>query len=222
MKNLMEYDEWSKNILFDMAFARKVASKLNREIITYLDSGSYGSAYRIDSYQVMKITTDKNEAQTANTLVGKNNKYIVNYFHVYELKSNVIETPIYLLIMEYLISLKDNLSYLTLRKFLDFFAFNYKYKEEFFIHNNFNNKYLEHFIEDYFNQCKDDCLERSEIENNIEKLKKIAIETKQYNIYPVDVHSGNLGFRVVDGDLIYFDLGNNKNYIETEIKKIQI
>lgn len=223
MEKLLMFNEWFVNKktiqrgLFDIKFARLISDKINKEIITHLDDGSYGSAFKISGYKVMKITTDEKEAYTANMLIGENTNYLVKYDAVYEIVGSNINTPSYVLIMEYLLPIKNN----KLKDFLNCFAFNYEYQYEFFNQNKFDDDHIEEFIKMYENECED-CIYRFEIFDILEHLKNIAIETKKYNIFPVDIHSGNLGFRSVENDLIYFDLGDNKNYIKKELKKIKI
>ena len=164
----------------------------------------------------MKITTDKREAFTANMLIGENTNNIVKYYEVYELVSSELKKPTYVLIMEYLITLVEYSE--AVRDFFDYFAVNYN-QEDFFKYNEFHPSYINYFKTKYFDECKI-CLTEKQVDSYIEKLKHIAIETKKYNIYPVDVHSGNIGFRVVNEELIYFDVGINENYTEIELKKI--
>lgn len=86
MKKMYCFEEWQTSQItssrYNMEFVRNVARKFNRDIINYIDTGSYGSAYRIDGYKVMKITTDEREAFTANKLIGEKTKNIVRYYEV--------------------------------------------------------------------------------------------------------------------------------------------
>ncbi len=220
MERLCCFESWQiqkKNVInYKINFVRNIAKKINRDIINYIETGSYGSAYRIDGYNVMKITTDKREAFTAYSLIGENTKNIVKYYEVYELESSKLTVPTYVLIMEFLITLLEYGE--NVREFFDYFSANYN-QEDFFKYNEFSPTYLRYFKGEYFKNCEN-CLSEEQVDESIEKLKNIAIDTKKYNIYPVDVHSGNVGFRIINGDLIYFDVGINENYDEVELKKI--
>jgi len=201
---------------YTMEFARKIAKKINRDFINYIDTGSYGSAYRIDGYKVMKITTDEREAFTANRLIGKDTNNIVEHYEVYQLECSDIEKPTYVIIMEFLITLDEYSK--NIRDFFDYFSANYNF-EDFFKYNDFSTQSIKYFKNKYFKEC-DNCILDNQVDENVEKLKKIAIDTKRHNIYPVDVHSGNLGFRIVGADLIYFDVGVNDNFSKVNLKKI--
>lgn len=220
MKKMFCFEEWQTYQItssrYSMVFARNVASKINRDVINYIDAGSYGSAYRIDGYKVMKITTDEREAFTANRLIGENTENLVRYYEVYELESLKITKPTYVIIMEFLITLFEYPQ--NVRDFFDYFSVKYN-QEDFFKYNNFIDSEIIKFKDNYFEECSN-CLTEKQVFENIEKLKKIAIDTKKYNIYPVDAHSGNFGFRIIDKDLIYFDVGVNKNYTKTKLEKI--
>ena len=81
---------------------------------------------------------------------------------------------------------------------------------------------LEDRIHYYKRNNLDNLLDDSKIQQYIYNLKCIAYDTKMLGIYPIDIHSGNLGSKVVDGDLIYFDIGANKNYSVEPIDSIII
>lgn len=133
-----------------------------------------------------------------------------------KLESSILEKPTYVIIMEFLITLFEYAQ--NIRDFFDYFSANYD-QEDFFKYNEFLPSSLKYFKDKYFKECRN-CITENQFDENIEKLKKIAIDTKKYDIYPVDVHSGNLGFRIINQDLIYFDVGVNENYTKTELEKI--
>ena len=220
MEKLQCFELWQteqyNSSRYSMEFARKIAKEIDKDIINYIDAGSYGSAYRIDGYKVMKVTTDISEAMTAYSLIGENTNNIVKYFDVYELVDSTLKKPTYVIIMEYLITLLEYSD--AVKIFFDYFAANH-IKIDFFRDNIFSQKTIDNFKNLYFVEVGSHITEK-EVDNNINKLKNVAIEVRAYNIYPVDVHSGNLGFRIIDEDLIYFDVGNNENYEKVELKKI--
>jgi len=220
MEKLYLFEDWQTkqhiSSRYTMEFARKVAKKLNLDIISYIETGTYGSAYKVDGYKVMKITTDQSEAFTAYNLIGENTKHIVKYYEVYELISSELIKPTYVIIMEYLITLLEYSE--NVRAFFDYFSAEVNF-ESFFKKDTFNTPQVEYFKSKYFKNCNN-CLSEEEVDKYIDKLKEIVKDTMKYDIYPVDIHSGNLGFRVIDEDLIYFDVGVNENYTEVDLKKI--
>jgi len=222
MRKSQQFEEWQiqqkTSSVYTMTFARNVAKKINRDIISYLDSGSYGSAYKVNGYKVMKITTDEHEAFTANNLIGENTRNIVKYNEVYKLSHKKLTKPTYVIIMEYLITLFEYDK--NVRDFYDYFSVKVDF-EFFFKCGNFDQHQIDIFKFNYFKDCKK-CLTEEQVDFNLKKLNDIAKESRKYNIFPVDVHSGNLGFRIIDGDLIYFDVGINENYMKSELPKIEM
>lgn len=200
-------------------FARKVANKLDYELINYIDSGSYGTAFKISKFRVLKLTTDISEVYTAKMLVGKKPEYIVNYYDVKKLECTYLDTDLWALTMDFVFAIRDGDP--KNKSFFDFFSFNFGEKED-FSKNIFNEDYTQHFIEKYKNHSKENSIPDSKINKNFQELKKLSIEAGELGIYPLDVHSGNLGYKFVDTNLVYFDVGVNKNYKVTPIENLVI
>lgn len=192
-----------------MEFARKIADKLGYEVISYLDSGSYGSAFKITKLKVLKLTTDTREVYTAKMLMNKNTEQIVKYYEVKKIESIFLKSDLYALVMNYVFPLGE-----VNKIFFNFFG-------KIFEKNIFNQKMIDDFIEQY---KKENVITLSdeEIEKNLKELKLLIIEAKKLGIYPLDIHSGNLGYKFVDSKLLYFDVGINTNYKVVPIEKILI
>jgi len=200
-------------------FARKIANKLDYELINYIDSGSYGAAFKISKFRVLKLTTDVSEVYTAKMLIDKKPEHIVNYYDVKKIECIYLDTDLWVLIMDYVFSVRDGDPKNKL--FFEFFNFNFGEKEDFY-KNIFNEDYIQQFIEKYKNYSKENSISDSKISKNFQELKKLSIEADDLGIYPLDVHSGNLGYKFVDTNLVYFDVGVNKNYKIVPIEKIII
>ena len=190
-------------------FARKIADKLGYEVISYIDFGTFGSAFKITKFSVLKLTTDIREVYTAKMLLNKEPEHIVNYHNVKKIESEFLQNDVYALIMDYVFSIKDGES--KNKNFFDCFTYNFDDQEDFFKNNIFNQKHINTFINEYKEKYKNG-LSDEQINKNIQELMELAMEAKQLNIYPLDVHSGNLGYKFVDTNLVYFDVGVNKNY----------
>jgi len=204
--------------LTQIEFARKVANKLNYELISHIGCGANGSAYKLTSQRVLKLTTDINEVYTANRLIGDTSNYIVKYYDVKNIESKYLIGNLYAIVMDYLFILTDTKSC----TFFDYFLNNFNEQENFFQKNIFNTDQIDNRIHYYKRNNLDNLLDDSKIQQYIYNLKCIAYDTKMLGIYPIDIHSGNLGSKVVDGDLIYFDIGANKNYSVEPIDSIII
>jgi len=199
-------------------FARKIADKMGYELISYIDSGSYGAAFKISKFRVLKLTTDISEVYTAKMLINKKPEHIVNYYDVVKVESEYLQSDLYAIIMDFVFSIRDGDH--KNKKFFEFFSFHFGERED-FIKNIFNEDYIQQFIQEYKDYTKD-ALDDKKINKNIQELKKLAVESEELGIYPLDVHSGNLGYKFVDTNLVYFDAGANKNYRVVTIEKIII
>lgn len=201
-------------------FARKIADKLGYELITYIDSGAYGAAFKITKFRVLKLTTDVREVYTAKKLIGKNPEHIVNYYDVKKIESPFLKSELYAIVLDYVFSITEG--NIKNKKFFDYFTFNYEHLKEFFKNLDFNSDYIDIFIDRYKDWSKNDVLPDQQIEKNIQELKQIAIEANELDIYPLDIHSGNFGYKFVNCNLVYFDVGMNKNYKIIPIDTIKI
>lgn len=199
-------------------FARKIANELGYELISYLDSGGYGAAYKITRFRVLKLTTDIREVYTAKMLMNKNTNFIINYYDVKKIESKYLQSELYSLIMDFVFCVKDGEQ--RNRIFYDYFGFNYPDKKAFFLRNDFSDVSL--FLEKYNSDKSILHLPKELIQKNILDLQNLAIETKKIGIYPIDIHSGNVGYKYLDKSFVYFDVGINQNYTVLPIGKLII
>jgi hypothetical protein len=72
--------------------------------IKFLSSGMYGNAYKIDDNRVLKITTDKTEANSVSDLVE--NDSIVKYYSINQYKLN--NEFVYIIVMDYVLPILDH------------------------------------------------------------------------------------------------------------------
>lgn len=197
-----------------MEFARKIADKLGYEVINYIDFGTFGSAFKITKFKVLKLTTDIREVYTAKMLMDKKTEHIVNYYDVKKIESPFLKTELYAIVMDYVFSLKDGNK--KNKFFFDFLDQNFTdFEKDIFDQNLINN------IVDKYKKGSD-IISDKQIEKNLKELKQLALEAKELGIYPLDIHSGNLGYKFVDSKLLYFDVGVNTNYKIVPIEKIII
>jgi len=92
-KNLKPYHPYgSKTIQISKIELQDICKKLelDENQIKFITSGSFGNAYEYGE-QVLKITTDKREAEMAWNLIGVDNPGIVRYYGVwrYKIKSKI-------------------------------------------------------------------------------------------------------------------------------------
>ena len=180
----------------------KIAKKLNVRLIKKLGMGSFGIAYLVDNDKVIKVTSDKNEAENARKLIDQDLIHFLNYHDVFEITLDGMDfsTPddsmrdvkfseLYFILMDYVKPLsKDDKEKWSIL-FQDYF--HYSTNDELFLDNVYFEfgdsgvKYFETFVK-----------QRSEF----------LEEGAYYNIEFVDAHQDNLGIRK-DGTLVYFDVG---------------
>lgn len=113
MKNILTYNNFINEEIghlerhyFQNSYVSKIANKLGYELLYFIDSGTQGVAYRLEGNKVMKITTDKNEFMVANKLKKKPLKRISDVYETFRIKGY----DIYIIILEYLEPLSDEVS----------------------------------------------------------------------------------------------------------------
>lgn len=191
----------------------KVASWYYDEYhITFLGSGSYGSAFRINNTdnRVLKITTDHNEAANISYLVKKVNvKGIVEYHDIHKVRVYVdgeIVATVYSVIMEKLYDISDMESTVYRLLFNEYFKnkggiidlYNYLSKlrinctwEEF---KKLNPNKVNIFISKHKAEVsKYDIKEVKRLANiYYEDIMGLVSSVLKYNLSLTDVHSGNI------------------------------
>jgi len=114
---------YTKRININKIELRDICELMNLsfEDLNFLASGSFGNAYKIGD-KVLKITTDKAEAQSVSKLLGKNIKFIVKYYSVkmYKLKNEYV----YIILMDYVQTItdfiKNNIPYKRHESYINF------------------------------------------------------------------------------------------------------
>lgn len=201
----------------------QIAEKLGEEIIQFIGSGAYGYTYATKSGKILKITSDKKEANVAYKLAKNRNwmKYIVNFYNVGRVeitnKIDYLDSNIYewYILMDYLNGLteKEELA-------IDPYQGLIQYKSDFY--KNITDKEA---VMDHLNFYFDESDEANRIASNgynPQEIKKLAInfypmivniakELKKHKIQSTDFHSQNIGWDANRKNLVLFDLGGNYN-----------
>ncbi len=77
---------------------------LGYDIVSYIDSGKNGVAYKLSNGHVLKITFSKKEAISSNSLVGKKLNFHADIYNVKQLR----DEPLYIIEKEYLDEIPEN------------------------------------------------------------------------------------------------------------------
>lgn len=70
---LLHKDEYIKKILTENGYT----------IIRSLSGGYFGHTYELEGNKICKVCYDRDEIKTVNLLIGKNNKYLINYYDTF-------------------------------------------------------------------------------------------------------------------------------------------
>ncbi|MFW6272973.1 MAG: hypothetical protein ACOC2U_04245, partial [bacterium] len=185
--------------------ANEIAEKEGFQQPKYIESGSFGHAYSINSH-ILKITTDKSEALENVKLLGKRLNRIAQPLNVYSIKSKTENIPeLYGIVLERLKTDCDDfykkfqrLSYVVVNilgyKLGDFFEYYFMGDKGMDIDNE---KVMQYFKKnpsdfEYFNA-----------------LLEIQKELKSHGVNSKDfLNPCNLGYKE-DGTIAYFDIGNS-------------
>ena len=213
MEYLLEYREykklksnyWTKRISISKIQLEDICNKLNipSSKIKFLSSGKYGNAYKVGNDKVLKITTDKTEANTISNIIYSNinNKSIVKYYSINQYKLN--NQYVYIIVMDYLTPIMDYIKQKTDKDYYDFL-----------------NLLLDIIYEKWMNISKSDFIDSIEDYYSIDKLPKFSKELidKIWKIYSdlkylekcPDLHIGNLGINK-NNDILLFDFNDLKS-----------
>mgnify|MGYP003563412001 FL=1 len=166
--------------------------------IKFLSSGKYGNAYKIDD-KVLKITSDKTEANSISNLISSNisNKSIVKYYSInrYKLGSEWV----YIILMDYLTPIMD---YINNSNYYDFTTTICN-----IIYDNWDEMSILEFneyIEEIYSLNKLPKLAK----NIISKFWKLYNDLKYLKKCP-DLHYNNLGIDK-NGNIVLFDFTDFK------------
>jgi hypothetical protein len=81
MKYLKKFNE---RLLHKEEYIKKLLTNNGYTPIKSLSGGSFGHTYELEGEKICKICYDRDEIETANILVGKKSKYLVNYYDVFK------------------------------------------------------------------------------------------------------------------------------------------
>lgn len=169
--------------------------------VKYITAGKYGNAYKIDD-KIIKITTDKAEAEDVYNLINSNRDYssvIVDYYDIFRYKIRGIEY--YVILMDYVIPLE---TYIKKIKNTDQdILVTYLYELTEVIYSNWENI---NSIDDFDEKFQYDVPD-SGFQNFIfHEIWRIFITLKRkFKIsQPIDIHPGNMGL-TSDNKLVLFD-----------------
>lgn len=208
--------------------------------ITFLGSGAYGTAFRInnEANRVLKITTDHNEAANVSFLVKKTDiKGIVEYHDIHAVEVTTITDgensgvlTIYSIIMEKLYDISNmerDIFQFMLGKYFKI-GYNTKINLNYDIHKSiipctwkefleFNPNKVDEFIEmtdDYFTN-KYNIVEVKELANMYyEDILGMIWSVMKYDLELHDVHMGNVR-KTEDGHMKIIDVGGNSDVNKT-------
>ena len=194
------------------SIANQVAQKYNYGMPKYIDSGVFGAAYDIGNNMVLKVTSDRSEANENLELIGKPLKYIAEPYKVFSVKPKSGETEIYVIILE-----KLRTDPTEFRRLLDRmnFAFGKIMGIKF-------SDVVDHYVHGYdYDDGVDEAKVEKYMSKNPEDAKyfqgtlKIAEEVKHYGIESMDyLNSNNLGYKK-DGSLGFFDVGFGNYFFQS-------
>lgn len=229
MKQILELLD-SSNSLINIRI-REIAEDLGEEIDSFLGSGAYGYAFKTKSSKVLKITSDRNEANIAYKLAKSKNwiKCLVNYYNVGKIKPtkfiNYRDINMYewYILMDYTEPLTKNEEdavhcYITIMQ----------YNQDFYKHILDKEKVIK-YINSKYEQDSHEYIRALSNEKDPEKIKQIAIdiypkivkiakELKKHNIPETDFHGGNVGWDKDHENLILYDLGGYTKNIKNDTK----
>ena len=195
----------------------------------YLNSGAFGDAFVVISPEgdekVLKITHEAHEARSANYLRKKPiTKHIINYYDVREIIYDK-DTTFYSLIMDRVDNIpdiydSDPFLYDVISELLEAAP----YWDEFGWDINRENtkkkivENLKKWDRDGMSEIVDKYMDDlSDMQKEAKKLFSGYVD----NLFDLDLHIGNLGINV-DGDLVFFDIGNSFKESKFDLKPIII
>lgn len=187
--------------------ATQVAQQYNYETPEYIGQGLFGVAYNIGNNMVLKVTSDRSEANENMELIGKQLKYIAEPYRVFAIKPESGETKYYVIILE---KLKTDIAYFKAMVDRMNFAFgkimgsNYADVVDYYVNGDkvgvIDPNVDEEKIKKYMARNPKD----AEFFN---KILKIGEEVNKYGLESTDyINPNNLGYKP-DGTLGFFDVG---------------
>ena len=199
--------------------ANVVSQKYNYGNPKYIGSGNFGVAYDNGNDLILKVTSDKSEANENLMLIGKQLKYIAQLYKVFSVKSKSTDKEIYVIILE---KLKTNpAEFKAIKDRMDFafskiLGFNYPDVVDYYVNGpspglDVDSEKVDKYL---LRNPKD-----AEFFNDI---LKIGNEVKNYGIESMDyINPLNLGYKK-DGNLGFFDVGFGNPYFKANYKPEEI
>src|SRR3990167_4423653 len=213
VKRVVDLDSPQQRMLLAEEFADVLVRNLKVCEVTILGAGMYGAAASLPGFKVLKLTTDEGEADASSKLIGQRLTNVVSFYSAHRLEGKkVINT-----FLEQ--SGARNICVLTLERLdrigLGKAAFDRTLGE---IVDRVKGKYRLYPTEldsldprDYEMDMKRASLEIQEQLSVLGKpFNEIAhglAELRSFEIYAVDVHSNNVGYRTRDRAYKIFDIG---------------
>ena len=199
---------------------KEIAEELGEELESFLGSGAFGYAFKTKSGKVLKITSDRNEANIAYKLAKKKNwiKCLVNYYNVGKISPSKmmnyrdINTYEWYILMDYTEPLtKDEENavhcYISTMQYQQDFYKNILDKEEVMKHIDFIFDPESWDTKRALADGRDPQKIKQIAIDIYPKILKIAKELKKHNIPETDFHGGNVGWDKDHENLILYDLG---------------
>jgi tRNA nucleotidyltransferase/poly(A) polymerase/GNAT superfamily N-acetyltransferase len=188
------------------SIASQVVQQYNYGTPKYIGEGGFGVAYDIDNKMVLKVTSDRSEANENMELMGKPLKYIAEPYRVFAIKPESGETKYYVIILE---KLKTDSAYFKTMVDRMNFAFarimgsNYADVVDYYVNKDkgiFDSNIDEEKIKKYMARNPKD-------KEFFDKILAIGEEVNKYGLESTDyINPNNLGYKP-DGTLGFFDVG---------------
>jgi len=200
--------------------ASKIARKLGVGNASYIDAGTNGVAYDIGNDRVLKITTDKSEANENIKLIGKKLKYIAEPYAVYVITSRTQNAPeVYAIVLEKLNTDLDEFKRMFHRleiAFEQLLGVNFSDVVEAYLYGHrFETNVDINKTDRYFVKNPQDA-------NFFFNIVNIAKEAEKYGIESIDYYNPkNLGYKK-DGVIAFFDIGGGNVNSEPEAQEISV
>ena len=181
----------------DLKPLNKFAKTLGVTITERLGNGAQGVAYLLSDNTVLKITKYSNEYYTSTDLVGKKLKHLCRVYATYKITYK--DETWYGIREEKLIT--------TIKPKIDDFEnssrINYNVCDT--IRSGCKDKHANERFKDILSFYPEHV-------EYAKEYRKMALACRRQGMSNADLHSGNIGQREEDGNLVYFDFGCNNSY----------
>ena len=177
----------------------KIKNKLNLKSFKKIGSGRYGTAFKISSNKVLKITKDLKEYEYAKKIQGLKNKHIADIYEAYHFEYN--DTKYAIIIKEY--CLVDE--YRTDRLIDSFLEYTGNQMSLSFVSSEFlNGDVTKNVFDNYFKKYKQN---EGYASGFAEQWYDMIMELKIKKIYVKDFNGANIGYKPSNNNLAIIELG---------------